>query len=100
MDWRLPPYTFRRPKAIKSQDNASIPSTHPSKDEAVTKLRNSSFETATCCASSGLRSQYVTKFLSFVTASGHEECGTHFLEIASKETKTTAKGAPPVPTLT
>ena len=31
MDWRLPPYTFRTPKGIKSQDNASIPTAHPSK---------------------------------------------------------------------
>ena len=31
MDWRLPPYTFRSPKDIKSQNNASIPSAHPSK---------------------------------------------------------------------
>src|SRR5436305_15164697 len=29
MDWRLPPYTFRKPKGVKTQDNASIPSAHP-----------------------------------------------------------------------
>ena len=29
VDWRLPPYTFRKPKGVKSQDNASIPSAHP-----------------------------------------------------------------------